>query len=78
MERNLSRRVEAITPIEAPALRQRLWQILQTNLEDHRQAWDMRADGSYVQRMPGPNDPPDGPQSLGTQATLMAQALRGQ
>ena len=42
MERNLSRRVEAITPIEAPALRQRLWQILQTSLEDRRQAWDMR------------------------------------
>jgi polyphosphate kinase len=78
MERNLSRRVEAITPIEAPALRQRLWQILQTNLEDHRQAWDMRVDGSYVQRMPGASDPPDGPQSLGTHATLMAQALRGQ
>jgi len=50
MERNLSRRVEAITPIEAPALRQRLWQILQTSLEDRRQAWDMRADGSYIQR----------------------------
>ena len=76
MERNLSRRVEAITPIEAPALRQRLWRILQTSLEDHRQAWDMHADGSYTQRMPAPDDRPDGPETQGTQATLMAAALR--
>ena len=72
MERNLSRRVEAIAPIEASALRQRLWQILQLLLADHRQAWDMRPDGSYVQRTPGPND---GPESLGTQAALMVLAL---
>src|SRR5262249_32082508 len=45
MERNLSRRVEAITPIEAPHLRRRLWQILQTMLADQRQAWDMHPDG---------------------------------
>jgi polyphosphate kinase len=76
MERNLSRRVEAITPIEAPALRQRLWQILQASLEDRRQAWDMFPDGSYVQRRPGPNTLPDSTEALGTQGTLMAQALR--
>ena len=50
MERNLSRRVEAITPIEAPPLKRQLWQILQTCLHDRRQAWDMNSDGSYVQR----------------------------
>ena len=76
MERNLSRRVEAITPIEAPALRQRLWQILQTCLNDHRQAWDMRADGSYIQRTPAPDARPEEPASQGTQVTLMALALR--
>jgi polyphosphate kinase len=76
MERNLSRRVEAITPIEAPALRRRLWQILQVSLEDRRQAWDMRTDGSYIQRTPGPNERPDGPDSLETQGALMALALR--
>jgi polyphosphate kinase len=76
MERNLSRRVEAITPVESPVLRQRLWQILQINLEDHRQAWDMRSDGSYVQRIPRPDDKPDGPQSLGSQAALMALTER--
>jgi polyphosphate kinase len=76
MERNLSRRVEAITPIEVPALRERLWQILQINLEDRRQAWDMRPDGTYVQRQPEPNDGQDQPASMGTHATLMTLALQ--
>ena len=76
MERNLSRRVEAITPVEAPPLRQRLWQILQVSLRDHRQAWDMQPDGSYLQRMPPADAPPDGPEKVGTQETLMAMILR--
>jgi polyphosphate kinase len=69
MERNLSDRVEAITPIEARPLRERLWEILQIMLRDQRQAWDLKPDGSYVQRTP----PPDGkgPEALGTHQTLM-------
>ena len=54
MERNLSDRVEAVVPIEAPGLRERLWRILQIMLHDQRQAWDMKPDGSYVQRIPSP------------------------
>ncbi len=76
MERNLSRRVEAIRAIEAPPLRQRLWQILQTMLADCRQAWDMHSDGSYTQRIPPADAPNDGPETVGTQATLMATAFR--
>jgi polyphosphate kinase len=76
MERNLSRRVEAITPVEAPPMRQRLWQILQVMLQDHRQAWDMQPDGSYVQRVPLADGPPDGPEKVGTQEALMAMTLR--
>jgi polyphosphate kinase len=76
MERNLSHRVEAITPVEAPPLRQRLWQILQVMLQDHREAWDMQADGSYIQRLPPADAPPDGPETLGTHETLMAMTLR--
>jgi polyphosphate kinase len=75
MERSLSRRVEAITPIETPALRRRLWQILRISLEDRRQAWDMNSDGSYTQRTPLADDRAAGPATLGTQATLMAMAL---
>ncbi len=47
MLRNLSRRVEAATPVEDPALRQRLWDILQASLADQRQAWEMQPDGTY-------------------------------
>src|SRR4051812_22905943 len=73
MHRNLSARVEAIAPIEPRPLKERLWEILQVCLEDHRQAWDMQPDGTYTQRRP----PPDatGPALEGTHATLMALTL---
>ncbi len=73
MERNLSGRVEAVTPVESRPLRDRLWRILQIMRLDHRQAWDMRPDGSYVQRVP-PAEAGDGPEVLGTQQTLMNSA----
>jgi polyphosphate kinase len=69
MQRNLSDRVEAITPVEARPLRERLWRILQIMLHDHREAWDMKPDGSYVQRTPPPGE--TGPEALGTHQTLM-------
>ena len=56
MERNLSGRVEVVTPVTAPALRQRLWEILDTNLRDRRQAWIMTASGDYRRLEPGPGD----------------------
>jgi polyphosphate kinase len=52
MGRNLDRRVEAITPVEDPELRNSLEQLLHTYLADNRGAWDMQADGSYLQRLP--------------------------
>ncbi|MBL8800007.1 MAG: polyphosphate kinase 1 [Planctomycetia bacterium] len=64
MTRNLSSRVEAIAPVEAEPLRRRLWEILEIMLRDRRQAWDMRSDGVYTQRQPGPAD-------FGSQQTLM-------
>ena len=36
MIRNLDRRVEAITPIEKPVLRSRLWRMLEIYLADRR------------------------------------------
>ncbi len=63
MYRNLQARVEAVVPIERRSARERLWFILQTMLNDGRQAWDMHADGSYVQRRI------DG--DIGTHQTLM-------
>jgi polyphosphate kinase len=76
MRRNLAERVEAVTPVEAAPLRARLWEILDTMLRDHRQAWDMRPDGSYVQRKPA--EGATGPESVGTQQTLMDLTRRRQ
>jgi len=52
MPRNFIRRVEAVAPVEAPRLRDRLRRLLQTYLDDNRQAWDLSADGRYAQRSP--------------------------
>jgi polyphosphate kinase len=50
MYRNLHNRVEAAVPVENRGLRARLWEILMINLEDHRQSWQMRSDGTYALR----------------------------
>jgi polyphosphate kinase len=57
MPRNLDRRVEAVTPIEEPALVQEVQTLLDIMLSDNRQAWDLQPDGTYVQRRPGPHEP---------------------
>ena len=53
MPRNLDRRVEVVTPVDDVALHPRLRRVLDVCLADNRQAWDLRADGSYQQRTPG-------------------------
>lgn len=50
MNRNLSARVEAITPIEEARLQEQLEHLLQLSLADHRQAWDLGSDGRYHRR----------------------------
>jgi polyphosphate kinase len=52
MKRNLESRVETVVPVETPALRQELRSIIDLQLADRRNAWDMHADGTYVQRRP--------------------------
>ena len=56
MQRNLESRVEVVAPVKAPKLREELRFILDTQLNDYRQAWDMRVDGTYVQRQPRNKD----------------------
>ena len=57
MHRNFDRRVEAIAPVEDTSLHPRLQSILDLCLHDNRQAWDLGANGKYVQRFPGPDEP---------------------
>jgi polyphosphate kinase len=52
MKRNLESRVEQMVPIESPALRRQLRFMLDAQLADHRSAWEMQPDGSYLQRQP--------------------------
>ena len=52
MGRNLSARVEALVPVESPALRAELRQVLDIQMADRRCAWEMGPDGSYTQRTP--------------------------
>ncbi len=47
MERNLDRRVEAVTPVDEPALRERLRDILDVMLRDDRRAWELGNDGVW-------------------------------
>jgi polyphosphate kinase len=70
MTRNLDARVEAAVPIENPRLQEEIQAILDLQLADNCKAWDMRSDGSYVQRHPAPGEEPCSSQEL-----LMQQAL---
>ena len=51
MPRNLDRRVEAVAPIEDPALSRQLESLMQLYLDD-TSAWLMQSDGRFIQRQP--------------------------
>jgi polyphosphate kinase len=58
MDRNLSRRVEVVFPIEQPALKQRLIrEILATSMADNTKARELLADGSYRRIVVEPGQP---------------------
>ena len=65
MPRNFDRRVEAVVPIEDPALHVRMRRLLETSMADNRQAWNLRADGSYEKRVA------DGADEVSAHATFM-------
>ncbi|HWF06784.1 MAG TPA: polyphosphate kinase 1 [Candidatus Angelobacter sp.] len=69
MFRNLSKRVEVVTPIFASGSKEKLWQFLDICLKDTRQAWILGADGAYKQLRP------ETPDQLGTHQTLMNLTL---
>jgi polyphosphate kinase len=73
MYRNLSKRIEVVTPILAAGPKQRLWEILDLSLRDQRQAWVLEPEGEYVQLRPATGA--IGPEGNGTHQTLMDLAL---
>lgn len=73
MFRNLSKRIEVVTPVFAAGPKQRLWEILDIGLRDQRQAWVLGPDGNYVQLHP--NEAATGSEEVGTHQTLMNIAL---
>ena len=57
MPRNFHRRVEIMVPIEDPALRARLIEILNVAVADNMKSWSLRSDGSYTRTTPKPGAP---------------------
>ena len=64
---------EVMTPVEDKELQQELRLIVTAQLSDSRSAWDMQADGSYVQRQPT-----DDKGKRGCQELLIAAANKRQ
>ncbi len=71
MTRNLDHRVEAVTPVEDPAIRRQLKFNLDLVLADNRKRWVMNSDGSYDQQYPR-----DGRPVVNTQGILMRETLK--
>jgi len=73
MKRNLESRVEVVTPVDTPELQRDLRQLLDLQINDRRSAWDMQADGSYIQRRPE-----EGGEARSSQQLLIEWAERRQ
>ncbi|MGE3974658.1 MAG: polyphosphate kinase 1 [Bdellovibrionales bacterium] len=52
MYRNLHARVEAVFAVDDRLLKEKCWEVFQLTFLDQRQVWEMKSDGSYVQRQP--------------------------
>jgi polyphosphate kinase len=74
MHRNLSKRVEVVTPILSSQSKEKLWRILGICLQDRRQAWELGPDGQYTQLHA--DGATEGPAVAGTHETLMEMARR--
>ncbi|HEU4753177.1 MAG TPA: hypothetical protein VFU47_08710, partial [Armatimonadota bacterium] len=70
MNRNLSRRVEIMFPVEDPVLKRRVLDILGTRLRDNVKARELRPDGRYVRVKQRKGQP-----RVDSQALFMARAL---
>src|SRR5262245_16664875 len=57
MQRNLDRRLEVVTPVEDPALQQRMRSIFDVLLADNSSAWELSGDGSWKRLRPKKDEP---------------------
>jgi len=71
MHRNLHNRVELITPIYDPKLKDKLWEFIDIMLQDNRLAWLLNEDGSYTQVVPA-----EGAEEKSTHAILMNKTIQ--
>jgi polyphosphate kinase len=69
LKRNLEYRVEVVVPVTDKSLIQALKGMLDYQWKDNRNAWEMRPDGSYVQRVPE-----EGKKAKPSQKTLASRA----
>ncbi len=74
MYRNLSKRVEVVTPVVDGKAKARLWEVLDICLRDRRQAWTLGEDGKYSRLYP--DGATEGPGARGTHESLMELARR--
>jgi polyphosphate kinase len=74
MFRNLSKRVEVVTPVWDSKLKAQLWEVLDICLRDRRQAWVLSSDETYRQLRPNETGESPGhgvPEIEGTHQSLM-------
>ncbi|MDQ3326904.1 MAG: RNA degradosome polyphosphate kinase, partial [Chloroflexota bacterium] len=66
MERNLDGRVETLFPLREQQHRERVCRMLELQIADNVNAWQLKPDGCYAARRPEPGDQP-----LDSQLTLI-------
>jgi polyphosphate kinase len=57
MPRNLDHRVELVTPVEDPELREQLVDVLARSLADNTNAWTLDSNGRWTRRQPNGEEP---------------------
>ncbi|MBX7232186.1 MAG: polyphosphate kinase 1 [Bdellovibrionales bacterium] len=77
MNRNLLGRLEVVCPVEDRLGKEKIWETLQLMLKDQRLAWDMGAEGNYIQRKPQNVEEEIGSQDiLGEKARFRSQIFK--
>jgi polyphosphate kinase len=57
MPRNLDTRVELVTPVQDPILRDDLLDTLERAFADDTHAWELQPDGEWIRRQRDPSNP---------------------